>query len=203
MVRGPDSRELEPNPVLAVQVRCRLGDGVGIGFGELFDENGEETAEDRRSGDVEQSSAAAVGVPFVDASGRAAVHPVGGPAGRFAVRVDEPGSVALARQADSENGGVAELCRDGGQACYDGVPQERHVLLSLPATAVVNRDGFVVDCPDLAREIEGDGLDGRGPTVHSDDDFIHISLLIETIGGRSMRDRRPIRLCRAFHANFL
>jgi len=56
---------------------------------------------------------------------------------------------------------------------------------------------------DLAREIEGDGLDGRGPTVHSDDDFIHISLLIETIGGRSMRDRRPIRLCRAFHANFL
>ena len=172
-IRGANARELEADPVFAVEMARRPGDGLRLGGGELLVENREKPAENGCAGDVEHRAAAAVEVPVVDPAGSPAVHPIGCGAHGLAVGVDEPDAVALPGQPDADDPRSPHLLGDAAQAGGDRPPQQRHVLLALAVCAVANRDGFVMGGFDLPVQVEGDGLDGRRPSVDTDDDVVH------------------------------
>ena len=172
-IRGANAGELETDPVFAVEMARRPGDGLRLCGGKLLVENREKPAENGCAGDVEHRAAAAVEVPVVDPAGSPAVHPIGCGAHGLAVGVDEPGAVALPGQPDADDPRSPHLFGDAAQAGGDRLPQQRHVLLAFAVCAVANGDGFVMGGFDLPVQVEGDGLDGRGSAVDTDDDVVH------------------------------
>ena len=122
---------------------------------------------------AEHQLAHAGGVEFADDRGRPGIEPEPGRCDGLAVRVHQPGAVALAGDRERQ-GAAAEIWDQAGKiAQYRGrlVPGPRHVLLDAAAGQV----DIVVRSPghrDLGPvPVEGHGLDHRGAGVDTDNDL--------------------------------
>lgn len=133
------------DPVLAVELRGGPRRPLVVGLQQLLHQHREETSEDGRSGDLEDTFGSSVAHPPVDPLPGPSVQPGGGGPDGLPVLVDEPGAVSLPGQPDGHDGVVGfEGIGDLADAVGHRLPDEIHILLGLAVAAVLNGYGLVV-----------------------------------------------------------